>query len=134
VGFIREKRYKLKFEGEFDGFQVTARPVSIGEYLELLATWDDTEALEKMSKEELQAWVQLFCGQLANVIVSWNLETKDRRAIPVTAENLAKQDHELLFSIMRGYMQAVTGREVAQADPTLEASLPMTSIPSELVS
>lgn len=113
------KVHELTFGPEYDGLQVTARGVSVGEFLEISSGVTLGRAYEL----------------LAQNLVSWNLEDADDKPIPATREELDKLDRLLVDHMADQWIAAIqrvpTPLEPSSpaGGPSLAASIPM-DVPS----
>lgn len=132
MGYQRKKRYHLVFDDEeFDGLEVTTKPVPLGVYLRMKAL-----ILAEITEEVIE---ELF-GEFAKILDSWNYEDDDGHPVPATYEGLRSLDIEFAKAIVRAWNAAMTA--VAEVDDaplpeasddgaeSVEASIPMVS-PSE---
>lgn len=126
--FKREpKAYRLKFEGEFDGLEVTMRSLPVEQFLSVsetaLAARDGNDSGIQAAGEMVRA--------IAGALVEWNLDDEDGQPIPATYEGLCSQDIDLVLAISRAWMTAMGGVEPPLPDgssdgaTSLEPSIPM---------
>lgn len=109
------KVHDLTFGPEFDGLEVTARGVSVGEFLEITAGITLDRAYE------------LFAENL----ISWNLEDDEDKPIPAAREEVLKLDRLLIDQIVDVWIDAL--QKVAAplepssngGEPSVAASIPM---------
>jgi hypothetical protein len=96
TGF-RPKRapFKLDFTGEYEGLEVTVRPVPLG----LLR--DDASVTEALGRS----------------LVSWNVKDGDGQPVPATAAGLAGRDPELTAAVSGAYLRAVGRLGLAKPVP-----------------
>lgn len=127
MGYVRNKRYRLQFkDDEFEGLEVVAKPLPIGQHLELLGLLED-----KPNPSGAVEWVGKIHSIFADALVSWNLETEAGKPIPANLEGLSAQDYEFSLEIIRAYMSAITGvsapleQQSPDGAPPLVESLPM---------
>lgn len=117
------KIYKLAFEGsdEFDGLEVTARGMSVGQYLEVtsLAGSKDTESVERLLR------------RFSDALVSWNLRDEDGSDIPMSYEGVGSCDIDFIMKIIAAWMTAIAGvskelgKDLSSTGTSLELQLPM---------
>lgn len=106
MGFRLETHFKLFFEDEaFIGAEVTMGRMSMREAFEFdRVRFRDTADLDEFEKK---------CEDLAKIVaehlVSWNLEDKRGRPLPTTAAAILTSQDDLLWSLVRAYVEAVTG-------------------------
>jgi hypothetical protein len=88
----------MNFEG-YEGFEVTLRPMNLGELTSLLKNKEMFAKLsdEDGSVEQIEAVVEI----LSRYISSWNLEDEDGTTLPVTEEILYTLDLSLLMLIIK---------------------------------
>jgi len=94
--------YALNFEGdeEFDGLEIMAKSMPLREFMEIgdlqKAAQDDPDAQRDIIK------------RLADVIVSWNLEDDEGKAVPVSYDSLTSYDFPFVLTIFYAWMNAVS--------------------------
>lgn len=124
-GYKREAPlYKLIFaDDQFDGLEVMARSLPLGEFLEL-------QRLQAKAGEDPDAAEQLI-RKLAGVIVSWNLLDDADGPVPATFDGLATQDLPFVMAIFLAWQEAVAGvpnhspNGSSNGGTSLELSIPM---------
>jgi hypothetical protein len=129
VGYKRSTRIiRLVFEDpEFDGLQVRAKVVPLGQ---LMSIAELAGATEEHGAGAMQSVRDLFAG-FADALVSWNLEDDDDQPVPATYEGMLTQDFDFMMSVVQQWMTAVAGvaaplgRGSSGGETALEASLPM---------
>lgn len=115
------KVHDLAFGPEFDGLEVSARGVSVGEFLEISAGVTLDRAYE------------LFAENL----VSWNLEDADDTPIPAVRDEVLKLDRQLIDRIVDVWIAAIQKVPAPlepsspAGEPSLVAQIPM-DVPSAL--
>lgn len=132
MGFVyQRKTYRLIFEGELQGLEVTAQSASAVLYRRI-AGMANRQWSNPLSDEDLEEFDAL-CLAFAGVLVEWNLEVETkvraklvRQPVPATHDGLLAQDLELVVAIVMAWMDAVSG---SPADPFDEASLPVEALP-----
>lgn len=137
MGYVRDKTYRLVWpEGsEFHGLEVVMRPASIKALRRLGAL--KPRGVKLSNEQGLEAMDEII-EILGKALVSWSLEREDTNAagttyaVPATVEELGEQDHELVFAIMEGWMDAfgsvplpLSGRSTDGELSELVRSLPM---------
>lgn len=114
------KVHNLTFGPEFEGLEVQARGVSVGEFLEISAGVTLDRAYE------------LFAENL----VSWNLEDDDGTPIPAVRDEVLKLDRQLIDRIVDVWIGAIQKVSAPlepsspAGEPSLVAQIPM-DVPSE---
>ena len=130
VGFERERRqYRLIFEGDLAGLEVSARSVGLGEYLAISDLANVTMPLKAGDVARFKRLLKAF----SEALVEWNLE---ERGQPVSADHdgLLSQEPDLVLRIVLAWMDAVAGVSVPlgqpsnDGEPFPEASLPMEAL------
>lgn len=132
MGFKRSKKvYKLVFTGEYEGLEVRATSMPLGEYMAIAKMMDmDTSNPDSQDLGQLDALFEKF----ANALVWWNLEDDNGQPIPATVAGLYTQDLEFVLTIIMQWVNAVTGvaapleQPSSSGSPSLEASLPMEAL------
>jgi hypothetical protein len=96
MGYRPKRRiYQLNFAGtEYEGLEVTARGMTVGEELELDGT-------------DLTA--DLIVKALAQRLVSWNVEDEKEHPVPTTFEGVCTQDSAMVLAILNALRQANSG-------------------------
>lgn len=129
MGYRRKsKTYKLVFEGEFEGLEVTAKGLSVRKLLDMGELLDVDVAAP--DSEDVKQIDELF-SRFTDVLVSWNLEDENGEPIPTTKESLYEQDLSFVLAIIVNYITSVSGvsvdlgKESTSGEPSLEASMPM---------
>ena len=128
MGYQR-KTYRLVFEDpEFEGLEVRTRGASI----EHIATWQAivSQGVTLVSPEGVESRNAAY-SLLADRIIDWNLDDEQGQPVPVTPEEMAKQDWALLLQIGRAWLTATAGvprpleADSPNGEPSLEVSIPM---------
>ena len=124
-GYKRDKPvYRLRFDGdEFDGLEVTAKSLPLGEFLEL-------QRMQAKAGTDPDVAEQVI-GRMAHVLISWNLLDDDDQPVPCTFDGIKAQDLPFVLAIFQAWMEAVAG--VPNHSPassndggtSLEPSIPM---------
>lgn len=129
-GYRREKPlYLLKFaDEEFDGLEVMSKSVPLGEFFEL-------QRLQAVAASDPDA-AEKIVTQMANVLVSWNLEDEHGKPVPCNYAGVSSQDMPFVLVIFAAWMEAVAGvpnlSPPASSDggTSLEPSIPMEPVSS----
>ncbi|MFI1472031.1 hypothetical protein [Streptomyces wuyuanensis] len=134
MGFAAKRKiYELKFDDDEDlkGLEVTLKGLNTGQVLELDAARQDG------SEDAIRSMLQLLASQL----VEWNMEDPDTgEPVPTTLEGVHSLDFDLNWKIIDAWQAAVSGVSAPLEDgsnsgePSLEASIPMETLSSSLVS
>lgn len=134
MGFVaKRKTYTLQFEDDEDlkGLEVKLRGLNTGQVLDLDAARQDG------SDDAVRSMLQLMADQL----VEWNLEDPDTgEPVPATLEGVRSLDFDLNWKIIDAWQAAVSGVPAPlddgsnSGDQSLEASIPMETLSSSLVS
>lgn len=129
----KRKRINVCFEEghEYHGLEVTLRGMSLGEYLEL-------EGIGEVDRSSVGDQLRRF----AESLISWNLEDEDTgEPVPTTVEAVYAQDQDLMLMLatrwieaLRGIVSAPLEQSSPDGEPSLEASIPMETLSSSLVS
>lgn len=129
----KRKRINVSFEEghEYHGLEVTLRGMSLGEYLEL-------EGIGEVDRSSVGDQLRRF----AESLISWNLEDEDTgEPVPTTVEAVYAQDQDLMLMLatrwieaLRGIVSAPLEQSSPDGEPSLEASIPMETLSSSLVS
>ena len=111
MGYRPKRRiYNLNFAGtEYEGLEVTARGLTVGEELEL-------DGADLTSDQVIRALVQR--------LVSWNVEDDREQPVPTTFEGVCTQDGAMVLAIMNALRQANSGvpAPLPQPSPSGETS------------
>lgn len=123
MGFLRPQ-YKLKFDGNFEGFEVLTKGASLDEVVRLSAILSQGEELlapdNGAARKEL---VEL----LGSKLISWNLteeveipgtDRTEERPVPATAEQLALEDWNIVLILGRAWMQQGVGVSAPLPEPS----------------
>ena len=125
----KRKKIHLKFEGDYEGLEVTAHGLTLGQYLEITGLGEvDVSAVTDQMK------------RFAESLISWNLEDEDCQPIPAIPEAVYAQDQDFMFHILGAWMDGMAGvsAPLEQTSPAGEQSLvesiPMDALSKSLVS
>lgn len=112
MGYVpRRTLYKLDFSAtEYAGLEVVTRSASMGALLRILELADEAE--QSAAKDAMAKLDELF-AMFEGVLVSWNVEDEDGRAVPTTKAGLLTQDSSFVLAVIQMW-----GREMTQAPPT----------------
>ncbi|MFJ3923009.1 hypothetical protein [Streptomyces sp. NPDC090022] len=128
----KRKIYNLDFSGtDFEGLTVSVRGLNTGQYLDLWEAKTEAEAGGETGRV-----LYLLAGQL----VSWNVEDDHGQPVEPTLDGIKGQDLELNLAIVNAWTTAMAGvsapleQNSSGGGPSLEASLPMEVLSSDLVS
>jgi hypothetical protein len=96
MGYRPKRRiYNLNFAGtEYEGLEVAARGMTVGEELEL-------------DGQDLTG--DLIVRALANRLISWNVEDDNGEPVPTTFEGVCTQDGAMILAILNAVRQANSG-------------------------
>ena len=123
MGFRKQPtHYKLKFtDEEYDGFEVTAKALSVGDFLKL------TEAADKPAEAQ-----SVIISMLADALVNWNLEDEKGKPVPATRKGVESLEFGFLNAIVQAWMTAIAGidpKQLKTSNPSLNTeSLPMEAL------
>lgn len=129
TGF-RRPTYKLRFDGAYEGLRASTRGTSIDEVAELSALCMlGAELIEEGGQAQRQRLFELLAGKL----LDWNLEDDNGSAVPLTAQQLAKEDHGLVLALATGLLQTVSGvsRPLDSGSTPGSIGIPVPEIPME---
>lgn len=129
MGFkITPKGYRLKFSTpEMDGFEVVARSLNTGKFLEFQAA----QAQQAAGGEKAASATEQMLEMLAASLISWNAEDEEGQPIPTTMDGLKTLDLDFNMEIIRAWMDAINGvpdplpKTSAAGKPSAEVSIPM---------
>lgn len=97
--------YELVFEdGDLQGLVVRMKSIKLGRVRRLVQVTegaDDDQVLDNGLEEML--------GLFADGLVSWNLEEEDGTPVPATLEGIEDQEAGLVLTILRRWLNAMTG-------------------------
>lgn len=126
--------YRLKFQdAEFDGLEVDATSLPVGELLQLI---DIAVSLprdadhKKLTPEQMKMVRDLFEG-FARALKRWNVEDDDDRPVPATVEGLYSQELTFVMQIIGAWMETIgsVNKDLGKASTSglqfPEGSLPM---------
>lgn len=94
--------YTLEFDGDLEGLIVRVKSIPFGKVRRLMATMDsgdenDQEAMEQVVKN------------LADSVVSWNLQDEVGIDVPVSQEAIEGLDFQDVMAILDKWMEIITG-------------------------
>lgn len=97
----KRKTYRLQFEGdaEFDGLEVTARGLSVGQYLQVA----------RLAESKDQEGANLLLKKFADAVVEWNVRDEDGNDIPSTYEGVEMCDFDFITKMITAWMTAIAG-------------------------
>jgi hypothetical protein len=134
---VTPKAYRLKFEDtEMAGFEVTARSLNTGQFLEFQAARMEAAKGGVGADGATERMLQM----LSSAIVSWNAEDETGRTIPWTMDGLRTLDLDFNMAIISAWMDAINGvpaplsQPSTGGSPSVEASIPMDVSSASLVS
>jgi hypothetical protein len=132
MGFTpNRKLFRLVFEGDLDGLEVTCRSSSVVVY-KRIASYAARVYSSPPSDEDLAALADLYAS-FAAVLVEWNLEEPAGVPVPATLDGVETQEPALVNAVVTAWLDAVAealgGRPSGQLVAELEASLPMEPLP-----
>jgi hypothetical protein len=131
MGFERPN-YRLIFNGNYEGLEVSTKGGNIGEMVRfgaLLSMGNDL--MDPKNETERKELIDM----LGKKLISWNLEDEQGEPVPATADQLAEEDVFLLIAIVRGWMNrgiGVSGPLVQHSSdgvPSEVESIPMEILP-----
>lgn len=134
--------YTLQF-ADYPGLEVVTRRETVDGFMEIVGLAETLDGVtpEHARPEDLAMIGRLF-DRFARVLVSWNLDDQDDQPVPANRKGLGSQDFQLISEIIEGWITAMSKAPpplpnassggTNPADP-LEASIPMTSLPSSPV-
>lgn len=96
MGYRPKRRtYNLDFTGtDYEGLEVTARGMTVGEELEL---------------DGADLTGDLIVKALVKRLIAWNVEDEQGHAVPVTFEGVCTQDGSMVLAIMNALRQVNSG-------------------------
>lgn len=107
MGYIpKPKPVEIKLDGEYEGFEATARGLTLGEYLDVV-DGDDVGPYEMTRR---------FVASL----LSWNVETEDGTPVLPTPEAAYALDKGLMIKAAEVWIAGLSG--VSKDDPLPESS------------
>lgn len=120
---IGAKVYKLVFaDGQFEGLEVRARSMPLGEFLELAELIDAGGFTGDGARE--------IFARFSKVLVSWNCE-KRGKPVPTTVAGLLRLDLAEAGGIIEAWRDVITGvtgpleQNSTGGEPSPEVSIPM---------
>jgi hypothetical protein len=110
MGYVLKKRtFLLRFEDceglSFEGLEVRCRSTSMAKYYELIDL-----AVGGGGAEDKPTHRAAMAGELASLIVSWNLQEEidgEVRNVPVTAAGILDQEEYFLIKLFSAWIEAV---------------------------
>jgi len=132
MGFTpNRKLFKLVFEGDLNGLEVTCRSSSVVVY-KRIASYASRPYSTPPSDDDLAALSDLYAS-FAAVLVEWNLEEPAGVPVPSTLDGVETQEPGLVNAVVEAWLDAVAealgGQPVRDQVAELEASLPMEPLP-----
>lgn len=125
---IKPKGYKLVFaDSDKAGFEVTARSINTGQFLEFQAARATKDAGGEGAQGATRQMLQMF----ADAIITWNAEDEDGQPIPATLEGLCTLDLDFNMDVINAWMDAINGVSSplpgtsTDGSTSVEASIPM---------
>lgn len=112
--------YRLRFE-DHPGLEITARSVSISEYLQVTSLAD--QMTSNPGKEQI---AELF-GWFAQRLVAWNLEDGDGKPLPAAVASLMSLDLPFAVKIVLSWVQAVAGVSAPLPNASRSGATPQAS-------
>lgn len=116
VGYTPKRRtFVLEFDDpEFDGLEVRARAVPVGQFLDIVGLADAVDAGgfgELTQEQTVQAFTATanLLSSFADVLVDWNVENEDGSPVPATLEGLRQQEFTFVMQIIRAWMAVAAG-------------------------
>lgn len=124
-------RINVAFEPGHDlhGLEVVLRKLTLGEYLDITGIG---EVRLNHIGDQLKA--------MGDKLISWNLEDDQGQPVPATPEAVLGQDKDLMVTILEAWLDGINGvpapldQSSTGGAPSLEASIPMETLSSALVS
>ncbi len=124
------KIYKLKFE-DYDGLEVVARSMPIGQFLDIARLADlDVKSVKPADIKKLSGLFEAF----AKCLISWNLEDEEGDPVPATLEAVLAQETDFTLDIVMTWITTLTSvsspleKSSSNGDQSLEQSLKMESL------
>lgn len=125
-------RVNVAFEEghEYHGCEVVLRKLTLGEYLDIVGITADS-GINHVGDQ---------LKRMGDKLVSWNLEDEDGTPIPATPDAVLEQDKDLMIAVLNAWLDALNGVPAPlepnspDGEPSLEASIPMETLSSSLVS
>ncbi|MEV6181355.1 hypothetical protein [Streptomyces sp. NPDC052015] len=121
----KRKIYNLDFTGtDYEGLEVKMRALTVGEELE----FDALRGKDGNARE--------FFELLATLLVSWNVEDDEGRAVPCSFKGVCSQDGAMVLAILNAGQAAASGVSdpLPQSSPSGEPSPEVSAIPMEPLS
>lgn len=131
MGFTpNRKLFKLVFEGELEGLEVTVRSSSVVVY-KRIASYAGRTYSSPPSEEDIEALADVY-RSFAGVLVGWNLEEPEGVPVPATLEGVETQEPWLVNAMVNAWLEAVAEMELTpKAAEVIEATLPVEPLPAE---
>lgn len=134
-GFQR-RTFLLEFEDpSFAGLEVRMRSADLRTLLRM-----QDYARTNFANEEHRDEFEPFCGELAGMMISWNLLDDHNEPIAITGPDLAKEEWPLLAAILNAWLNALTlvprplSRPSSDGDRLAELDIPMEPLSESLSS
>lgn len=107
MGFRPEPtHYRLFFEDPaYADFEVTIARMTVGEAL----AFDEARNAPAATAAEVTAKLKAIAEQVADRLVSWNLEDEQGALVPATADALLGLEEPLFDAVIDAYIQALRG-------------------------
>jgi hypothetical protein len=124
--------YRLKFE-DHPGLEVVAKSTSVERLMGLMGLVEKVGDLDEAAIATNFGLVEQVLRGFAEILHSWNVEDDDDTPIPATYEGLITQELPFVMEVVNAAVEAISTAppplpKNSSADPTLEASIPMTPI------
>lgn len=102
MGYRKVPRiHTLEFDGDQEGLIVRAKSVKFGKVRKLLALMDDDTKDQEVMEQ--------ITAELADAIVSWNLQEEDGSDIPVSVEAIDDLEFDEVMAVVNRWMDSMTG-------------------------
>lgn len=117
MGFQR-RTYNLIFTDEsFSGFEVRARGGSVDDAMAMMrllslggAFLHPTDEARRADREELYALLAgARHGGIGGLLLGWNLEDDNGQPVPLTNDQLHKEELALIITVAKSWLDAVIG-------------------------
>ena len=128
MGYVHNRRqYRLIFDGDLTGLEVTVRSASALVYKRIAELASRTYS-SPASEDDIEAATGLY-NAFAGVLVEWNLEEPEGVPVPATLDGVEAQDFDLVLALVIAWLDAVAaalgGKPTDELLADLEAGLPM---------